>query len=134
MWRNNTDSRQYPTKYLHKIIDVMILQIQGKRKMNSERKDNAEEKPRYGLYVGYPVVIIFSLIGLSGLILFILGSFVRYYLNVIFWIIGPIPVIVFLWPGIGWLFTNRLADRQREVNLDFLKDFTKAQIPHYQYV
>ena len=68
---------------------------------------DTREKPEYGLYVCYPVVITLLVLGIVGLILFIFGFNVASYLNIIFWAIGALLIVTCLWPGIGMLSTNR---------------------------
>lgn len=97
--------------------------------MNSQGENNVEEKPEYGLYVGYSVIAFFILVGLGGIILFVFGFFVDYYLNRLLWSIGILLLIVFLWPGIGFLFiANRSMYKQETLNISFLQDFHEAQI------
>ena len=96
--------------------------------MNSTTINNDKEKPEYGYYVGYAVIITLLILGIAGLIMFISGFFVKHYLNIIFWAMGALILIIFLWPGIGMLFTNRSAYKDERLHFDFLEKFDKAQI------
>ena len=91
-------------------------------------RNNVEEKPNYGIYVGYSIIISFLVLGVIGLLLVIFGFYVSFYFNVILWIVGVILVILFLWPGIGMSLTNLAAHKQEKINFDFVKKFKKAQI------
>jgi len=91
-------------------------------------KNNIAEKPNYGMYVGYSIIISFLTLGVIGLLLVIFGFYVSFYFNVILWIIGLILVILFLWPGIGMSLTNLAANKQDNINFDFIKKFKKIQI------
>jgi len=96
--------------------------------MNSVSINNAKEKPRYGYYVGYSVIITLLVIGLFGLALFIVGFSFGYYMNIVFWVVGAIVLLLFLWPGIGMLFTNRSAYKEETLYFDFLSKYSNAQI------
>jgi len=96
--------------------------------MNSTNMNNAKERPNYGYYVGYSVIITFLVIGLIGLVLLVLGFRFGYSLNIVFWVIGAILLLLFLWPGIGMLFTNRNAYREKTLHFDFLREYSNAQI------
>ena len=89
--------------------------------MNSANMNNAKERPEYGYYVGYSVIITFLAIGLIGLALLILGFRFGYFLNIVFWVIGATLILLFLWPGIGMLFTNRNANKKKTLHFDFLR-------------
>jgi ubiquinone/menaquinone biosynthesis C-methylase UbiE len=91
-------------------------------------KNNIKEKPNYGIYVGYSIIISFLVLGVIGLLLFILGFYVSFYFNIIMWIIGVILVILFFWPRIGMSLTNLAAHKQDKINFDFVKKFKKVQI------
>ena len=108
----------YPT-----FKELDILQFR-----QSERRGEMGEKPEYGIYVGYSVIIAFVLVGLIGLALFISGFLVKSHLKIALWAIGAILSILFLWPGIGMSFTNMLASRQEKIHFDFVKQFHKVQI------
>ncbi len=90
--------------------------------------NNIEEKPEYGLYAGYPFIIMCLLIGSSGLVLFVFGFFTHNYLNIAFWIIGAFLIIVFFWSGIALLCSGIIADKEEELHFDFVKEFSNAQI------
>jgi len=96
--------------------------------MNSVNMNNTKERPEYGYYVGYSVIITFLVIGLIGLALLILGFYFGYFLNIVFWVIGAILLLLFLWPGIGMLFTNRNAYREKALHFDFLRKYSNAQV------
>jgi len=91
-------------------------------------RNNVEEKPNYGMYVGYSIIILFLVLGVIGLLLVLFGFYVSFYFNVTIWIIGVILVILFLWPGIGMSLTNLAAHKQDRINFDFVKKFKKVQI------
>jgi len=96
--------------------------------MNSVNMNNAKERPEYGYYVGYSVIITFLIIGVIGLALLILGFYFGYFLNIVFWVIGAILLLLFLWPGIGMLFTNRNAYKEETLHFNFLREYGDAQI------
>lgn len=96
--------------------------------MKSVGISNTQEKPKYGYYVGYTVIITFIVIGLVGLALLIIGFYFGYYFNIIFWVIGAIVTMLFLLPGIGMLSTNRSSYREAKLHFDFLKEYSNAQI------
>ena len=96
--------------------------------MNSVSMNNAKERPEYGYYVGYSVIITFLVIGLIGLTLLILGFYFGYFLNIVFWVIGAILLLLFLWPAIGMLFTNRNTYTEKTLHFDFLREYNNAQV------
>lgn len=65
----------------------------------------SEEKPKYGWYVKN-LILALNLIGLIGLIAFIIGLMLQEMLGVILSIIGIALMILFLWPGIGLTVMN----------------------------
>ena len=96
--------------------------------MNSVNMNNAKERPEYGFYVGYRVIITLLVLGVASLILFILGFYVASYLNIIFLAIGALLIVTCLWPGIGMLSTNRSMQKTKEPHFDFLNKANDAKI------
>ncbi|MFC1485630.1 class I SAM-dependent methyltransferase [Candidatus Latescibacterota bacterium] len=90
--------------------------------------NSVEERPEYGFYAGYPFITTCLLIGSGGLILFIFGFFTHYFLNVVFWITGAFLIIVFFLSGIALLCSSIIADKEKGLNFDFVKEFNSAQI------
>ena len=86
------------------------------------------EKPYYGLYFSYPVIIGFGSIGVIGIILMILGFFVGYYFNILLWILGILLIVFFLWTAIGFISGNLITFRQKDFDLGFLEGFQNARI------
>jgi ubiquinone/menaquinone biosynthesis C-methylase UbiE len=85
-----------------------------------------QEKPKYGWYVG-KVLLFIGLIGVAGLVSFILGFFVGAPLNYGLWIVGIGFIIIFLWPTIGFIAMNLWIPRQA-VEFAFLKQFQAPKI------
>ncbi len=96
--------------------------------MTRKVPDVSGERPQYGLYVGYSVIAGVLLLGLVGVALVVAGFFVGYPVNVVFWVVGGILAVVFLWPGFGMLSTNRDLQREESLHFDFLRRFDNAQI------
>ena len=84
------------------------------------------EKPKYGWYVG-KLLVFFGVIGLIGLILFILGFYTGSPINLILWISGLALSVIFLWPAIGFTIMNLWIPRQKP-QFPFLKDFMNPKI------
>ena len=70
----------------------------------------SEEKPKYGWYVKN-LILTFSIIGLFGLIVFIIGLNLLGMLGIILSIIGIALMVLFLWPGIGLATMNVILDK-----------------------
>jgi ubiquinone/menaquinone biosynthesis C-methylase UbiE len=66
---------------------------------------NTEEKAKYGWYVKN-LIIGFFIIGFTGLGFFVLGFFFQGWIAFLLFFIGIILIILFLWPGIGFLVLN----------------------------
>lgn len=62
-----------------------------------------------------------------GLVVFLLGFFFNYPLNIIFWIIGTVVGIVFLWPALGLTAMNLWIPRQIS-QYDFMREFNAPQL------
>ena len=69
----------------------------------------SEEKPKYGWYVKN-LILAFNIIGLFGLIVFIIGLNLLGMFGVTLIIIGITLMILFLWPGIGLATMNIILD------------------------
>lgn len=87
---------------------------------------NQNEKPKYGWYVG-KLLVFFGIIGVAGLILFILGFYNGSPINLILWFSGLTLSIIFLWPAIGFTIMNLWIPRQKP-QFPFLKDFTNPKV------
>lgn len=96
--------------------------------MASKTPDLATERPQYGLYVGYSVIAGLLFLGLVGLALVVAGFFVGYHVNIIFWVVGGMLAVVFLWPGLGMLSTNRDLEGEESLHFDFLTQSDNARI------
>lgn len=97
----------------------------------SSKVSHLDDKPEYGLYVGYSIIAISVVFGTIGLVLIILGFYVRYFLNLFLWIVGAMLAILFLWLAVGSSLSNiesEKQDRARNHSFDFLKEFDKPQI------
>jgi SAM-dependent methyltransferase len=70
----------------------------------------SEEKPNYGWYVKN-LILVFNIVGLFGLIVFIIGLILLGMLGVILSIIGIALMVLFLWPGIGLAVMNVILDK-----------------------
>ena len=70
----------------------------------------SEEKPKYGWYVKN-LILVFNIVGLFGLIVFIIGLILLGMLGVILSIIGIALMVFFLWPGIGLAVMNVILDK-----------------------
>ncbi len=90
--------------------------------------ENNKEKPEYGYYVGYRVITTCFVLGAVGLIFLVSGFFVKYYLDIVFWVAGILLLILFLWPAFGMFYTKRSMYRDEKLRLDFLDKFEEAQI------
>ena len=71
----------------------------------------SEEKPKYGWYVKN-LILAFIIIGLFGLIVFIIGLNLLGMLGVTLCIIGIALMVLFLWPGIGLAAMNIIIDKE----------------------
>ncbi len=70
-----------------------------------------EEKPKYGWYVKN-LILAFSIIGIFGLIVFIIGLNLLGMLGITLSIIGIVLMALFLWPGIGLAAMNIIIDKE----------------------
>jgi SAM-dependent methyltransferase len=70
----------------------------------------SEERPKYGWYVKN-LILAFSIIGLFGLIVFIIGLNLLGIFGVTLIIIGITLMILFLWPGIGLAIMNIILSK-----------------------
>ncbi len=70
-----------------------------------------EEKPKYGWYVKN-LILAFSIIGIFGLIVFIIGLNLLGMLGITLSIIGIVLMVFFLWPGIGLAAMNIIIDKE----------------------
>ena len=70
----------------------------------------SKEKPKYGWYVKN-LILALNIIGLIGLIAFIIGLMLQEMLGVILIIIGITLMVFFLWPGIGLATMNIILDK-----------------------
>jgi ubiquinone/menaquinone biosynthesis C-methylase UbiE len=84
------------------------------------------EKAKYGWYVG-KIILFIGFIGVTGLLLFILGFFFNTPLNVAFWIAGLALTLLFLWPTIGFITMNLWIPRQ-SAEFGFLNDFKAPKV------
>lgn len=71
----------------------------------------SEEKPKYGWYVKN-LILAFSIIGIFGLIVFIIGLNLLGMLGITLSIIGIVLMALFLWPGIGLAAMNIIIDKE----------------------
>jgi ubiquinone/menaquinone biosynthesis C-methylase UbiE len=87
-----------------------------------------DKKPKYGWYVKN-LVVSFTLIGLSGIILLVLG-----FLNIDYmWLLmvpGLIIVLCFLWPGLGMLIMNIILLRcnDKEFEMPAIESIKSPQV------
>jgi SAM-dependent methyltransferase len=70
----------------------------------------SEERPKYGWYVKN-LILAFNIIGLFGLIVFIIGLNLLGIFGVTLIIIGITLMILFLWPGIGLAIMNIILSK-----------------------
>jgi len=71
----------------------------------------SEEKPKYGWYVKN-LILFLTIIGLFGLIVFIIGLKLLGMLGVILSIMGITLMILFLWPGVGLAIMNIILSKE----------------------
>ncbi len=86
-----------------------------------------EEKPKYGWYVR-DLILYFFLLGMTGLILFVSGFYIRNIIGIILGVIGLLIILIFLWPAIG-LSTMQIALINKINTIDVIgKDFVINKI------
>lgn len=93
-----------------------------------EKKEESNEKPDYGSYIGFSMIATFFVLGVLGVGSIILGFFVGLFLNVFLWTIGAILTIVFLWPALALSLTN-IAKQDLPRPLLLSCDFSEYEKP-----